>query len=100
MVIDNNYTLSVYCCVDIIISLNGYCTCTDDDDILSPNITNEPPHDKTNNDVRQAKSQISLCIHTVWSESSLCAQWVANDPSFLHADSEESDQTGQMPRLI
>ena len=24
MVIDNNYTLSVYCCVDIIISLNGY----------------------------------------------------------------------------
>ena len=66
--------------------------------ILSSNITNEPPHD--NNDVRQAKSQISLCIHTVWSESSLCAQWVANDPSFLHADSEDSDQTGQMPRLI
>ena len=34
MVIDNNYTLSVYCCVDIIISLNGYCTCTDADDVL------------------------------------------------------------------
>ena len=34
------------------------------------------------------------------SESSLCAQWVAKDPSFLHADSEDSDQTGQMPRLI
>ena len=33
MVIDNNYTLSVYCCVDIIISLNGYCTCTDADDM-------------------------------------------------------------------
>ena len=32
--------------------------------------------------------------------SSLCAQWVAEDPSFLHADSEESDQTGRMPRLI
>ena len=30
----------------------------------------------------------------------LCAQWVANDPSFLHADSEDSDQTGRMPRLI
>ena len=30
----------------------------------------------------------------VWSESSLCAQWVAKDPSFLHADSEDSDQTG------
>ena len=33
-------------------------------------------------------------------ESSLCAQWVAKDPRFLHADSEDSDQTGQMPRLI
>ena len=28
---DNNYTLS--CCIDIIISLNGYCTCTDADDM-------------------------------------------------------------------
>ena len=27
-------------------------------------------------------------------QSSLCAQWVAMDPSFLHADSEDSDQTG------
>ena len=33
-------------------------------------------------------------------QSSLCAQWVAKGPSFLHADSEDSDQTGQMPRLI
>ena len=33
-------------------------------------------------------------------QSSLCAQWVAKDPSFLHADSEDSDQTGRMPRLI
>ena len=23
-----------------------------------------------------------------------------NDPNFLHADSEDSDQTGRMPRLI
>ena len=30
----------------------------------------------------------------VWLESSLCAQWVAKDPSFLHAGSEDSDQTG------
>ena len=29
-----------------------------------------------------------------------CAQWVAKDPSFLHADSEDSDQTGWMTRLI
>ena len=33
-------------------------------------------------------------------QSSLCAQWVAKDPSFLHADSKDSDQTDQMPRLI
>ena len=46
--------------------------------------------------VRPAKTQISLG----GSESSLCAQWVAKDPSFLHADSEDSDQTGRMPRLI
>ena len=29
-----------------------------------------------------------------------CAQWVAKGPMFLHADSEGSDQTGQMPKLI
>ena len=29
-----------------------------------------------------------------------CAHWVAKDPSFLHADSEDPDQTGRMPRLI
>ena len=40
-----------------------------------------------------------LGICPVWSESSLCAQWVAKDPR-LHADSEDSDQTGRMPRLI
>ena len=33
-------------------------------------------------------------------QSSLCTQLVAKDPSFLHADSEDSDQTGRMPRLI
>ena len=30
----------------------------------------------------------------------LCAQRVARDQSFLHADSKDSDQTGRMPRLI
>ena len=50
--------------------------------------------------VRPAKTQISLGIRPVLSESSLCAQWVAKDPSFLPADSEDSDQTGRMPRLI
>ena len=50
--------------------------------------------------VPSAKPQISLGIRPVWSESSQCAQWVGKDPSFLHADSEDSDQTGRMPRLI
>ena len=60
---------------------------------------NEPRHDKTNKmSVRPAKTQINLGIRPVWSESSMCAQWVANDPSFLHADSEDSDQT--LIRLI
>ena len=60
-------------------------------------------------------------IRPVWSESSLCALWVAKDPNFLLADSEDpslcalwvakdpnfllansedSDQTGRMPKLI
>ena len=61
----------------------------------------EPPHDKTNiMTVRPAKTQINLGVRPVWAASSLCAQWVVKDPSFLHADSEDSDQTGRMPRLI
>ena len=50
--------------------------------------------------VRRAKNQISLGIRPVWSESSLCALWVAKDPRFLHAERGDSDQTGRMPRLI
>ena len=38
--------------------------------------------------VRPVKTQISLGICPVWSESSQCAQWVAEDPIFLHADSK------------
>ena len=41
------------------------------------------------------KTQISLGIHSL-----LCAQLVYKDPSFLHVDSKDSDQTGHMPRLI
>ena len=47
--------------------------------------------------VRSAKTQISQGIHPVWSESSLCAQWVAKDPSFLHADSEDLIRLGRIP---
>ena len=44
----------------------------------------EPRDDKTNNvAVHQAKTKISLGIRPVWSEPSLCAQWVAKDPNFL-----------------
>ena len=50
--------------------------------------------------VRSAKTQINLGIRQDWSESLLCTQWVAKDPSFLDAESEDSDQTGRMPRLI
>ena len=32
--------------------------------------------------VRPAKTQISLGIRPVWSEFSLCTQWVAKDPNF------------------
>ena len=49
-----------------------------------PNLTFEPSHDKTNKKtVCPAKTQ-----------------WVAKDLGFLHADSEDFDQTGRMPRLI
>ena len=69
--------------------LNGSCR-----DIYHKNA---PRHDKTYNvAVRPAKTLISLGIRPVWSESSLCAQWVAKGPSFLHADSEDSDQTGRI----
>ena len=60
-------------------------------------------HDNTNVTkwhVCPAKTQISLGIRPVWSESYLYAQWVAKDPRFPHADGEDSDQTGWMPRLI
>ena len=54
---------------------------------------NEPPHEKSSKICMcPAKTQISLGIRPVWSESSLCAEWVAEDPSFLHADSEDTDQ--------
>ena len=38
--------------------------------------------------VRPAKTQIGLGIRPVYSEYSLCAQWVAKDPSFLHENSK------------
>ena len=56
----------------------------------------EPHHDKTSKmSVSPVKMQISLGICPVLSKSLLCTQWVKG-PRFLHADSEDSDQTGRM----
>ena len=50
--------------------------------------------------VRPAKTQISLGIRPVWSESLLSA-WRKRGSLATHwAQSEDSDQTGRMPRLI
>ena len=60
----------------------------------------EPRHDKTNKmAVRPAKTQISLGIRPVWSESSLSA-WRKLGPLATHwAHSDDSNQTERMPRL-
>ena len=36
----------------------------------------------------EKQRRTSACASAVWWESSLCAQWVDKNPSFLHADSE------------
>ena len=62
---------------------------------------NEPPHDKTNKmTVRPAKTQISLGIRPVRSESLLSAWRKLGSLATHWAHSEDSDQTGRMPRLI
>ena len=50
--------------------------------------------------VRPAKTQISLGICPVWSESSLSAWRKLGSLATHWAHSKDSDQTGQMPRLI
>ena len=69
--------------------------------ILEPrHVEYEPPHDKTNKmTVRPAKTQISLGIHPVWSESSLSAWRNLGSLATHWVHSEDSDQTGRMPRL-
>ena len=61
----------------------------------------EPRNDKTNNvAVRPAKTQISLGIRPVWSESSLSTWRKLGSLATHWVHSEDSDQTGRMPRLI
>ena len=50
--------------------------------------------------VRPAKTMISLGIRPVWSESSLSARRKLGSWATHGADSEDSDQTGRMPRPI
>ena len=50
--------------------------------------------------VHPAKTQISLGILPVWSESSLSALRNTGSLATHWAHSEDSDQTGRMPRLI
>ena len=50
--------------------------------------------------VRPAKTQISLGIRPVWSESSLSAWRKLGSFATYWAHSEDSDQTGRMPMLI
>ena len=61
----------------------------------------EPRHDKTNKmSVCPAKTQISLGMRPVWSESSLSAWRKLGSLATHWTHSEDSDQTGRMPRLI
>ena len=50
--------------------------------------------------VRPAKTQISLGIRPAWSESSLSAWRKLGSLAIHWVHSEDSDQTGRMPRLI
>ena len=60
--------------------------------------TYEPRHDKTNKvTVRPAMTRISLSICPVWSEPSLCAQWVAKDPSFFMRTAKTLIRLGGCP---
>ena len=60
----------------------------------------ELPHDKTNKmTVRPAKNQIRLGIRPVWSESSLSAWRKLGSLATHWAHCEDTDQTGQTPRL-
>ena len=61
----------------------------------------QPYHDKTNKMVCPPSEDSDHPGHPPSLIRVLqCAQWVAEDPVFLNADSEDSDQTGRMPRLI
>ena len=49
------------------------------------------------NECAPSEESDSLGIRPVWSQSLLCAQWVAKDPRFLHADSKTLIRLGGCP---
>ena len=67
--------------------------------VVSPNMSRSTTK-QTKWPVLPVKTQINQGTRPVWSEYSQCAQWVAEDLVFPHVDREDSDQTGQMSRLI
>ena len=58
----------------------------------------EPQHFKNNKMAYVAREDTDQPAQS--DQSLLCAQWLAKDPMFLHADSEDSYQPGWIPRLI
>ena len=52
------------------------------------------------NDMSAQRRHRSAWASAQSDQSSLCTQWVTEDPMILYADSEDSDQTGRMSRLI
>ena len=80
----------LFFCMILCNSLRRYC--------LSLSYANEPRHDKTHKvTVRPAKTQISLGIRPVWSESSLCAQRVAKDQAFFMRTAKTLMRLGGCP---
>ena len=67
----------------------------------SMDTVSQPAHDKTYKMAwAPSETQISLSIHLIWSESLLSAWRKIGSLATHWAHSEDSDQTGRMPRLI
>ena len=49
---------------------------------------------------RPAQTLVNLRIRAVWSEFSQAALWITKGPKRLQADSEASDQSARMRKLI
>ena len=72
---------------------------SDVDDPTGTEHISKPAHVKINKMASQWRLR-STWASVQYDQSLLWAQYVANDLGFLHAHSEDSDQTGRMPSLI